>query len=125
LGEIAGDAIAQTLTLVDGLAVIGGGLARASDLFLPALVAAMNDQFHCADGPRRRLGARAFNLEEPTQREVFCRGDVVALTVPDSSRKVSHDRMVRTAVGLARLGTSEAISLGAYAFALRALDRFQ
>jgi len=35
LGEVAGDVLAQALTLVDGLAVIGGGLSGAHPLFLP------------------------------------------------------------------------------------------
>lgn len=122
MGEIAGDALAQATTLVDGLVVIGGGLSQASDLFLPALVDAMNSTFRCADGARRRLGPRALNVEDPVQREIFCRGNATTLPVPGSSRTVVYDRMPRTAVGLTRLGTSEAISLGAYAFALRALD---
>ena len=41
-GEAAGDAIAQALTLVDGLVVIGGGLSGAAPLFLPALIDAAN-----------------------------------------------------------------------------------
>ena len=34
--------MANALTLVDGLAVIGGGIATAWPLFLPALVAELN-----------------------------------------------------------------------------------
>ena len=122
VGEIAGDALGQALTLVDGLVVVGGGLAQASDLIFPALLAALNASFQCADGARRRLGPRAFNLEDPAERAVFCRGDATTLRVPGSARTVVYDRLPRTAVGLSRLGTSEAISLGAYAFALHALD---
>src|SRR5690606_19349849 len=42
LGEVAGDAMANALTLVDGLAVIGGGISGAAPLFLPALVDELN-----------------------------------------------------------------------------------
>src|ERR1039457_3355172 len=35
LGVVAGDVLAQALTLIDGLAVIGGGIAGAYPLFLP------------------------------------------------------------------------------------------
>ena len=38
LGEMAGSAIASALNIVDGLVVIGGGLAGASHYILPALV---------------------------------------------------------------------------------------
>ena len=37
-------------------------------------------------------------------------------------RRVVYDPHKRTGVGLSRLGTSHAVALGAYAFALRALD---
>jgi glucokinase len=122
LGEVAGDAIAQALTLIDGLAVIGGGIAGAQSLFLPALVDALNDVYVKPDGPLRRLIARAFNLEDPAQREVFLRGETREIAVPGSGRKVRYDPLQRIAVGMSRLGTSEAVSIGAYAFALRKLD---
>ena len=85
LGEVAGDAIAQALTLIDGLVVIGGGVAGASRLFLPALVDALNDVYHKESGPLRRLIARAFNFEEADQREQFLRGETREIIVPGSS----------------------------------------
>jgi glucokinase len=122
LGEVAGDAIAQALTLVDGLAVIGGGIAGAHPLFLPALVDALNDVYIKPDGVRlRRLIARAFNIEDPAQRDVFLKGETREILVPGSDRKVKYDPLQRIAVGLSRLGTSEAVAIGAYAFALRKL----
>jgi glucokinase len=36
---------------------------------------------------------------------------------------VKFDALQRVAVGISRLGTSEAIAIGAYAFALNHLDR--
>ena len=39
MGEMAGSAIASALNIVDGLVVIGGGLAGASRYILPALIA--------------------------------------------------------------------------------------
>ncbi|HET9131260.1 MAG TPA: ROK family protein, partial [Terriglobia bacterium] len=38
MGEAVGDAIANAITLIDGLVVIGGGLSGASEVFLPAVV---------------------------------------------------------------------------------------
>ena len=40
MGEAAGDAIVQALTLIDALVVIGGGVSGAAPLFMPALVSA-------------------------------------------------------------------------------------
>ncbi len=119
MGEVAGDVLAQALTLIDGLAVIGGGIAGAHPLFLDALVAAMNASYESAP---RRLAPIAFNIEDPAQRASFLRGDVITVAVPGSGRTITYDPMRRTAVGISRLGTSEAVAVGAYAFALRALE---
>jgi glucokinase len=121
MGEVAGDALAQALTLVDGLAVIGGGISGAHPLFLPPLVAAMNAEYEGTAKKFSRLIPRAFNLEDPAERETFLRGDVREVAVPGSARRIRYDPMQRTGVGLSRLGTSEAVSLGAYAYALSRL----
>jgi len=123
MGEVAGDAIAQALTLVDGLTVIGGGIAGAHPLFLPALVAAMNGTYEGTG--MRRLIPRAFNLEDASEREAFLRGDAKEITVPGSTRSVRYDPLQRTGVGISRLGTSEAVAIGAYAFALSRLDAME
>ena len=44
------------------------------------------------------------------------------ITVPGSRKKVQYDPLQRIGVGMSRLGTSEATAIGAYAFALQALD---
>ena len=50
LGEVVGDALGNALTLVDGLAVIGGGLSGAWPLFLPAVVAELNGTYTGPNG---------------------------------------------------------------------------
>ena len=126
MGEVAGDAIAQAITLLDGLVVIGGGIAGAHRQFLPALVAEMNGTYLAPNGERfRRLIPRAFNLEDPMQLEEFLKGETRKLSIPGSARTVQFDGLPRTGVGISRLGTSEATAIGAYAFALRRLDERQ
>jgi glucokinase len=123
MGEAAGDALASAVTLVDGLVVIGGGLTGAADLFLPALVAEMNAPYQTRSGPVPRLEVKAFNLELPAEREAFVRGEAREVVVPGSNRRVVYDPLKRVGVGLSRLGTSQAVAIGAYAFALSELDR--
>ena len=123
LGDVAGDAFAQALTLVDGLAVIGGGIAGAHPLFLPRLVRSMNATYDGYTPPMRRLAPVAFNFEDAGEREEFLKGEVRVVEVPGTGRQICYDPMRRTAVGISRLGTSEAVAVGAYAFALRELDR--
>jgi len=70
----------------------------------------------------RRLEARAFNLEDPAERAAFVKGEAREVVVPGSGRRVAYDPLKRIGIGLTRLGTSRATALGAYAFALSALD---
>ena len=122
LGEVAGDAMGNALTLIDGLAVIGGGVSGAWPLFLPRLVAELNSNFTAPDGSLfRRLSSAAFNLEDPAQLEVFLKGETRTIKVPGSDRTVAYDPLQRVGVGMSRLGTSEAVALGAYAFAISQL----
>ncbi len=123
LGEVVGDAMAQALTLVDGLAVIGGGISGAAPLFLPALVNELNSTYTSPKGAKfRRLTQVAFNLEDPAQLQQFLQGEKREVSVPGSKKKVQYDPLPRIGVGMSRLGTTEAVAVGAYAFALRKLD---
>lgn len=122
LGEVAGDAIANAVTLLDGLVVIGGGISGASSLFLPALVDELNSSYTAPDGtPFKRLASVAFNLEDPAQLAAFLRGETRSIPVPGSDRTLAYDPLQRVGIGMSRLGTSEAIALGAYAFAINRL----
>ena len=123
LGEVTGDAMGVALTLLDGLAVIGGGISAAWPLFLPALVAELNGNYTGPKGNQfRRLASVAFNLEDPAQLAQFLRGETREITVPGSGRKLKYDPLQRIGVAMSRLGTSEAVAIGAHAFALSKLD---
>jgi glucokinase len=123
LGEVAGDAIAQALTLIDGLVVLGGGLSEAAPLFMPALMGELNGTLASLTGQRvARLELSAFDLDDPAGLTGFLSSGAREIRVPGSERRVRYDPAKRTGVGVSRLGTSAAISLGAYAFALDRLD---
>ena len=123
MAEAVGDAIANAVTLVDGLVVIGGGLSGASALFLPKIIEEMNSTFQKPDGSAlRRLVANVYDLEESAQLERFLKGSTREISIPGSSRTLRYDPEMRIGVGISRIGTSKAISIGAYAFALRSID---
>jgi len=124
LGESAGDAVANAITLIDGLTVIGGGISNAWPLFLPALVDELNSTFTNPAGNKfRRLLPAAFNLEDTVQLETFLKGETRTIKVPGSDRSLAYDPLLRVGVGMSRLGTSQAIAIGAYAFALQKLGQ--
>jgi len=122
MGECIGDALANAISLIDGLVVIGGGLSGAAPLLLPRVVAEMNGTIESLKGDKMpRLEVKAFNLEDPASMAAFLKGETRQITVPGTDRKLLYDPLQRVGVGLSRLGTSHAISIGAYAFALHAM----
>ena len=122
LGEVVGDALANVLTLIDGLAVIGGGLAGAAPLFLPRVMAELNGTISSyAGGTTGRLIQHAYDLGDPAQRRDFLRGEAREIAVPHSNRTVVTDPRKRVGVGVSRLGAGRAVGAGAYAFALNRL----
>jgi glucokinase len=123
LGQTVGDALANAITLIDGLIVIGGGLAGAAALFLPTLVEEMNGTIENLQGqPIARLELKVFNLEDEREMAAFLRGEARQITIPGMNKTVVYDPLKRIGIGIARLGTSRAVAVGAYAFALRALE---
>lgn len=124
LAEAAGDAISNAVTLIDGIVVIGGGLSGASDVFLPNIVKEMNGSFTLPDGSRlRRLAANVYNLEDREDLSKFLHGSVKEVTVHGTGKKVKYDPEMKIGVGISKIGTSRATSIGAYVFALNALDK--
>ncbi len=118
----AADAIANAITLVDGLVVIGGGLSGAHPIFLQKLVDEMNAPFDTMSGrPLERMEVVAYNLENPKDLEKFLESSVVNLPVPFTDKHVQFDPNKKIGVGISRLGTSKAVSIGAYTYALSKL----
>lgn len=121
-GKAAGDAIANALTLVDGLVVIGGGISAAYPLFLPSLIREMQTPFNTVSGiPLDRLEIAVFNLEDELGRKQFYSDNPVEIAVPFHPAAVSYLPEKKTGVGITKLGTSSATSVGAYVFALQSL----
>jgi glucokinase len=123
LAIVAGDAVASVSSLVDGLVVVGGGLARGHRLFMDRLVREMNAPYDTPlGGCLPRVESRALNLDDPEELATFLRGDLRELRVPLSSRAILHDATKAVGVGVTRLGTARAVSIGAYALALARMD---
>lgn len=116
-GVVLADSIANALTLVDGIAVIGGGLAGAHQLFLPKTVEMMNRKFTKEGGTVPRMEIAAYNLESEEGLNSFLDQRKVMIEVPFSKEQVVYYPDKKTGVGITRLGTSKAVAIGAYAFA--------
>ena len=124
MGEMAGDAIASAVTLVDGLVVIGGGLAGAAKYIQPALMRELNGETGMMDGNRFcRLQAIAYNLEDEAEFARFAAGGETLLRLPGSDRQVTYDPHKRIGVMISQQGASHSIAMGAYLFALNHLSK--
>lgn len=123
LGEALGDALGNLLTVVDGPAVIGGGLAGAKDLIVPAMMKELHSTFtNYQDQEYDRIVQKVYYLDDEQELKAFLKGNSKTLTIPMTNKKITYDPMARLGVGFSKIGTSKAISLGAYAYALYNMD---
>ncbi len=123
MGEIAGDAMATAVSLVDGLIVIGGGITAARKHIMPSLLAELRSKLHTLGGDEvARVQSTVYDLDDEAQFAEFARGSMRPLEVYGTGRFVAYDPQKRIGVTISKLGASQAISIGAYAFALSMLD---
>lgn len=121
-GLILGDALANAVSLTDSCVVIGGGLSGAHSLFLPAAIKQMNSIFQKNDGSSMsRMELLAFNWENREDRSEFLKDESVILPIPFSNETQRYYPKKKIAVGISKLGTSDAVAVGAYAFAVSKL----
>lgn len=124
LGLTAGEAIASALDIVDGLVVIGGGLAGAGKYILPGVMEALNGLVGTFSGSQfPLLQMNVYNWEDDAERAAFTRLGMDQVRLPHSTTAIPYLRQRSTCVGLSRLGASTAIMQGAYAYALNELNK--
>ena len=123
-GEALGDALGNLLTVVDGLAVIGGGLAGAKDLIIPSMMKELGSSFtNFMDQKYDRIVQKVYNLDNDQELNSFLKGNSKTIKIPMTNKTITYDSMARLGVGFSKIGTSKAISLGAYAYALNNMDQ--
>ena len=121
---VMAESLAHALTLVDGLIVIGGGIAGAAGLIVPNVLAHLNGSIQIGEREKiPRLVSKVFNVDDPSSWEAFIDDSEVEITVPFTDKKINYRQEKRIALGLSRLGTNKAVAIGAYAFALHQLEK--
>lgn len=124
MGEAAGDALASMLTVVDGLIVIGGGIAAARKYFMPALMSELGACLSTAAGSKfPRLQMKVYDLDDESQFADFAAGSETRINIPGMEEAVVYDSCKRTGILTDASSTSQMISAGAYIYALNHLDR--
>ena len=118
-GRVAGDAMATAVTLMDGLIVIGGGLAGASKYFMPALLEEMRSKISTMSGDSlNRVQMKVYNLDDEAEFQTFAKGSSTTIKVYGSDKEVVYDPEKRIGITISDIGASNAVSLGAYLYAL-------
>lgn len=121
LGKTLGDVLANAITLLDCNVVIGGGLSNAYPLFAPSMMAQLNGKISTYNGQNiNRLEVKAFNLESYEDSNAFYQNNPKMVKVPNVNMEAPYNWQKNVAIGRTRLGTSQAVAIGAYAFALKA-----
>ena len=69
-----------------------------------------------------RVQMKVYDLDSEEEFKEFAKGDQRTLKVYGTDRYVAYDPQKRIGVAISKLGASNAISVGAYAFALSQLD---
>ncbi|MCF8361603.1 MAG: ROK family protein [Prolixibacteraceae bacterium] len=114
-----GDAIATMIMLFDGIVVVGGGLTGAKELYMPAVMSVLKGTFK---DQQARLVHDVFWIDEMGDEESFYEVSERLVQVPFSDKTITYDPFPKTAIATSKLGASNAIAIGAYAYALSQLD---
>ena len=124
MGEVAGDAMATAVTIVDGVIVIGGGITAAGKYLKPAILKEMRSQIKTLGGDTLdRVQMKVYDLDNEEEFAAFARGEQRTIKVYGTDKEVTYDPQKRVGVMFSKIGASTAISLGAYAFALNEIDK--
>jgi len=84
LGQAAGFTIAESLNIVDGIVVIGGGLSKAHKYILPSMIEEMNNTRTAIDKLHfPRLQMKAYNLMNDEERKSFLKDESKKVLIPN------------------------------------------
>ncbi|MFI2743662.1 ROK family protein [Zhouia sp. PK063] len=117
------ESLANAVTLIDGPIVIGGGISGASQLILPKIIKHLNGDIENIRGDKfSRLVSKVYNFEDNASCKEFLNWKGQLIKIPFSSKEINYMREKKLVIGLSKLGTSKAVCLGAYAYALANID---
>lgn len=124
LGRFLGDAIANMITLTDGIIVIGGGIAGAKEFIIPGIKSELNRDFKKINGRfNQRLTHKVYCLNIDDELSDFLKDDKKIIKVPFSDNYVEYFPIPKSGYMFSNFDTSEMISIGAYFFAIQQLEK--
>ena len=121
MGECLGDAIANLITIFDGIVVIGGGLSKAKELIIPGVESELKHKFASLS----RVTQNVYCLNDPKQLDEFIKPESKTLKVPFSTQTVEYSYKPKCGYVFTSFDTSMMINIGAYHFAKKKLSEKQ
>lgn len=123
LGIVLGDAIGNLLTVLDAMVVVGGGLAGAKSLIFPSMLEEISSTFsNYKEITYPRLHQKVYNLDDNDSLHSFLKPSQKIILVPGTDQKLIYNHEAKLGIASSQLGTSRAIALGAYAYALNCIQ---
>ena len=124
LGQAMAAALVNVLNIVDGIVVMGGGVAGAAHYILPGMMEEFARPVGTFSGHLMpTLQSEVYNFENPTERAAFLDDKDVFLKVPHTDQQVLYCAQRKVAITVSELGASKAINLGAYNFAIHQIEK--
>ena len=118
-----GESLANAITLIDGPIVVGGGISGASQLIIPGIVNHLNGFIQNLKGDKiPRLVSKVYSMEDEQSYGEFLNWESHIVKVPFSDQEIAYHPEKKLVIGLSKLGTSKAVCLGCYAYALAMMD---
>lgn len=122
LGKVLGDVVGNLISVIDGPVVIGGGLSGAMPLIFPSMLEELESQFSDYNHHHYpRMVQKVFNLDNENSLRKFIDWPQRTVEVPGLDEKLKYFEEARIPIGTSKIGTSKAIAMGAYAYALKML----
>jgi len=122
-GKNIGEILGNLISLFDSVIVIGGGIAGANELYMPAIFKELNKNFRVGEDEAPRTVQKVFNYDIPHERQEFLSDNSKDIVIPTTGKTIKYDSNPRLVIATSKVGASKAISIGAYTYALQHLKK--
>ncbi len=123
LGQHLGDVIANLITIIDGIVVIGGGIAGAQKYIIPGIKKELNNKFIDYSGNEiNRLMQDVYFLNEENQFNDFLKRTDIEVIAPGSGKLLHYQEKPKTGIIFSKYDTSDMIHSGAYHFVISRIN---
>ena len=119
-GTHLGDSLTNLILLFDTSIVLGGGIVAAKSFFMPAAMKVLKGQF---SNGQNRIIQSLYYYDDPDQKAKLLCNSPRLISAQGHTDKIEYCDSPALFVATSKIGCSQAVALGAYAFALSQLDQ--